>query len=98
MAYTNLDKFYEIKDMMADFKSVKDSYLDTLKDRHDYMNEYRAEYKRLVRTLNDIKRSIKKNSDTEEERKILLKSSRKQIDAHIAVSYTHLTLPTNREV
>ncbi|MEB7435748.1 hypothetical protein [Staphylococcus pasteuri] len=83
MAYTNLDKYYEIEDMMADFKSVKDSYLDTLKDRHDYMNEYRAEYKRLVRTINDIKRSIKKNSDTEEERKVLLKSSRKQIDAHI---------------
>ena len=30
MANTNLDKYYEIEDMMTDFKSVKDSYLDTL--------------------------------------------------------------------
>lgn len=85
MTTTNLDKFEAIEKMMDTYKELKEPYLAALKERKDYMNEYRREYRKLVRALNDIKTSLKKENATSEEISVLKKSARislrKQLEA-----------------
>lgn len=85
MPKTNLDKFEEIKKMMEAYEGIKEPYLAALKERKDYMNEYRREYRKLVRALSDIKSSLNKEDATSEEINVLKKSARislrKQLEA-----------------
>lgn len=80
---TNLDKFEVIQDIMDEYKKLKDDYLATLKQRHDYMNEYRREYRKLVRALYDIRHSLSKTEDHSEEIEVLMKSSRITLRTHL---------------
>lgn len=85
MPTTNLDKFYAIQRIMEEVEALKEPYLKALRDRYEFMSEYRREYRKLVRALNDIKSSLKKDDATAEEIEILKKSARislrKQIEA-----------------
>ncbi|WP_022654820.1 hypothetical protein [Aquaspirillum serpens] len=76
MPTTNLDKFYAIQKIMEEFETLKEPYLKALQDRYEFMSEYRREYRKLVRALNDIKSSLNKDDATTEEVDILKKSAR----------------------
>lgn len=76
---TNLDKFYKIQTMMDEFNSLRKPYLDTLKQRNEYMSEYRQEFRKLVRTLQEVKSSLKKTNSYDEEIKVLVKSAKIQL-------------------
>ncbi|WP_239710682.1 hypothetical protein [Mammaliicoccus sp. E-M21] len=72
---TNLDKFYKIEDMMDKSESEVNSYIKKLKDRNEYINDYRREYMSLNSTVGRIKREldISKEAFTEDQH-ILFKS------------------------
>ncbi|MES5813168.1 hypothetical protein ABKP99_15095 [Mammaliicoccus sciuri] len=55
---TNLDKFYKIEDMMDKAETEVDSYIEKLKDRNEYINEYRREFMSLKSTVGRIKREL----------------------------------------
>lgn len=86
MGKSNLDKYYEIEKMMDQFLLLESDYLDKLKERYDYMTEYRAEYNRLKRSVNTIKSDleVKKTSLTnDDEKNSLIESTKNQLRRHI---------------
>lgn len=83
MAVTNLDKFKEIEKNMEQFQLLKEEYLKSLLARHEYMNEYRSEYRRLINTVQTIKKSLHNKIEKIEEYKVLIKVVKKQIEARI---------------
>ena len=58
MPTTNLDKFYAIQRIMDEFNGLSEDYLKSLEERYEYMNEYRREYRTLVRAVNDIEKRL----------------------------------------
>lgn len=86
MCKTNLEKFEEIKNMMELFNELAGDYLNTLNLRYEYMGSYRSEYTKLVRTISDLKDSLKTKADNEEEIKGTIdsvkKHCRKKIEAY----------------
>lgn len=72
---TNLDKFYKIEDMMEKAESEVDSYIEKLKDRNEYINEYRREFMGLKSTVGRIKRELDMSKEAfTEDQHILFKS------------------------
>lgn len=72
---TNLDKFYKIEDMMEKAESEVDSYIEKLKDRNEYINEYRREFMSLKSTVGRIKRELDMSKEAfTEDQHILFKS------------------------
>ncbi|MCD8875453.1 hypothetical protein K2V74_14110 [Mammaliicoccus sciuri] len=72
---TNLDKFYKIEDMMGKAESEVDSYIEKLKDRNEYINEYRREFMSLKSNVGRIKRELDMSKEAfTEDQHILFKS------------------------
>ncbi|MBF2780148.1 hypothetical protein IOR54_13815, partial [Staphylococcus saprophyticus] len=72
---TNLDKFYKIEDMMDKAETEVDSYIEKLKDRNEYINEYRREFMSLKSTVGRIKRELDMSKEAfTEDQHILFKS------------------------
>lgn len=67
MSKTNLTKFEEIQTMMERFNELSDSYEEALHLRYEYMSEYRSEYTKLLRTVNDLKEVLYRNLNNDEE-------------------------------
>lgn len=90
MPKTNLAKFEEIQKMMEDFNEVSNEYEKTLQLRHEYMSEYRNEYTKLVRTVNDLKEQLYKRLNNDEEIKEAaneaVKACKKQIERYTELS------------
>lgn len=83
MPQTNLDKFYTIQSMMAEVSSLKAAYIRNLQERYEYMSEYRREYKKLVRAVNDVKHMLNKEDEKQEENEVLKKAARKKLQRYI---------------
>lgn len=79
MANTNLDKFMQIERMMNEADSLMNVYLAVLQERHEYMSEYRVEYKKLRRRTYDVINSLQKESEDNEEKETLIKSARNKV-------------------
>lgn len=58
MGKTNLKKYEEIEEMMNQFYELESDYLNKLKERYDYMSEYRAEYNKLKRAVFSVKSDL----------------------------------------
>lgn len=85
---SNLDKFKDIENMMNEVQSEMESYLKVLLERHEYMNTYRKEYKKLKRSVSVIKAKLRKKQGSNEEIKVLLKSARNKIEHNIEEAKT----------
>ena len=85
MPSTNLDKFYAIEKIMEEFNSLQENYLKSLEERYEYMNEYRREYRSLVRAVNEVEKRLKTTENDDEEIEVLKKNARinaqRQIDS-----------------
>lgn len=85
MPSTNLDKFYKIEDNMDKFNSLEGNYLDSLEERYEYMNEYRREYRSLLRAINEIEKRLGTTEKDDEVIEVLKKNTRinaqKQIES-----------------
>lgn len=89
MAKSNLDKFLEIEKMMEDAESYMESYLSKLKERYDYMNEYRRLYSNLSHKFGQIKQQLIKQNDeleADDDINIVLKSAIEKIDKEIEMA------------
>ncbi|SUM97289.1 hypothetical protein [Staphylococcus warneri] len=64
MPSTNLEKFYAIEKIMEEFNSLQENYLKSLEERYEYMNEYRREYRSLVRAVNEVEKRLKTTETT----------------------------------
>lgn len=76
---TNLDKFYDIEVMMDEAETYMDSYLDVLRERHDYMSEYRAEFRKLKRATYEVLSALEQTEADTEEVNALMKSARNTV-------------------
>lgn len=76
MPTTNLDKFYAIQRIMDEFNGLSEDYLKSLEERYEYMNEYRREYRTLVRAVNDIEKRLGTTKTDDEEIEVLKKNVR----------------------
>ncbi|QJE26612.1 hypothetical protein [Staphylococcus caprae] len=76
MPTTNLDKFYAIQRIMDEFNGLSEDYLKSLEERYEYMNEYRREYRTLVRAVNDIEKRLETTKTDDEEIEVLKKNVR----------------------
>lgn len=92
MGKSNLDKYYEIETMMDQFLILESTYLAKLKERYDYMSEYRSEYNKLKRAVNTAladlgeKEVSKINKDEKNALTEAIKSKlNKQIERHTEV-------------
>lgn len=86
MAKSNLDKFYEIQDMMDQFLVLESDYLDKLKERSDYMSEYRAEYNRLKRSIHTVKADLEGKQSIrmdKGEKNLLIDSAKRKVNKQI---------------
>lgn len=83
MVVTNLDKFKEIETLMLEYQGYKDDYLKSLLDRHEYMNQYRSEYRKLIKSVQGVQGKLNKRKEITEEYSVLLKVVRSQIQAQI---------------
>ncbi|QDW97535.1 hypothetical protein DWB88_13395 (plasmid) [Staphylococcus warneri] len=85
MPSTNLDKFYAIERIMEEFNGLKENYLKSLEERYEYMNEYRREYRGLVRAINEIEKRLETTEKDDEVIEVLKKNARinaqKQIES-----------------
>ncbi|MGT9231178.1 hypothetical protein ACVV5W_13330, partial [Enterococcus faecalis] len=85
MPSTNLEKFYAIEKIMEEFNSLQENYLKSLEERYEYMNEYRREYRSLVRAVNEVEKRLKTTENDDEEIEVLKKNARinaqRQIDS-----------------
>ena len=85
MPSTNLDKFYAIERIMEEFNGLKEEYLKSLEERYEYMNEYRREYRSLVRAINEIEKRLEITQKDDEEIEILKKNARINAQRHIEI-------------
>ena len=76
MPSTNLEKFYAIEKIMEEFNSLQENYLKSLEERYEYMNEYRREYRSLVRAVNEVEKRLKTTENDDEEIEVLKKNVR----------------------
>ncbi|PTU86816.1 hypothetical protein BUZ62_06560 [Staphylococcus pasteuri] len=83
MPSTNLDKFYAIERIMDEFNGLKEEYLKSLEERYEYMNEYRREYRSLVRAINEIEKRLEITQKDDEEIEFLKKNARINAQRHI---------------
>lgn len=83
MPSTNLDKFYAIERIMEEFNGLKEEYLKSLEERYEYMNEYRREYRSLVRAINEIEKRLEITQKDDEEIEVLKKNARIDAQRHI---------------
>ncbi|WP_436962402.1 hypothetical protein [Staphylococcus shinii] len=90
MYKTNLTKFEEIQEMMEKFNDLSVEYEKVLHSRYEYMSDYRNEYTKLLRTINDLKARLYKEIDNDEEVKEvkegIIKAFEKQIRRYTELS------------
>lgn len=77
---TNLDIFKKLELMMQEAESEMNSYLEVLKERHDYMTTYRQEYRNLNIALYNIKKKLQKIAGEIEENENLIKQARSSVE------------------
>lgn len=92
MGKSNFDKYREIESMMDQFLALEATYLDKLKERYDYMSEYRSEYNKLKRAVNSSKTDLEEkevSKISEDEKNALIESVKnklnKQIERHTEI-------------
>lgn len=93
MGKSNLDKYKEIETMMDQFLALESTYLAKLKERYDYMSEYRSEYNKLKRVVNtalaDLREKEARRINKDEQNALTesIKSKlNKQIERHTEVA------------
>src|SRR5699024_4286885 len=77
---TNLDIFKKLELMMQEAESEMNSYLEVLKERHDYMTTYRQEYRNLNIALYNIKKKLQKIAGEIEENENSIKQARSSVE------------------
>ncbi|SUM53519.1 Uncharacterised protein [Staphylococcus epidermidis] len=80
---SNLEKFKRIESIMTEVQGEMKAYLKVLLERHEYMNTYRKEYKKLKRTVSDIKSEMRSVESVNDEISTLIKSARTKIERNI---------------
>lgn len=80
---TNLDIWYDIESMMDKAESEMESYLKVLSDRHEYMTSYRQEYRKLNEAISNVKNSLIKAMNENEENQKILRKVLNKIDERI---------------
>lgn len=90
MYKTNLAKFEEIQTMMETFNELSVEYEKGLHSRYEYMSDYRNEYTKLLRTINDLKERLYQKIDNDEEIKEVaegvVKAFKKRIERYTELS------------
>ncbi|MGC9605090.1 hypothetical protein ACO2FP_12880 [Staphylococcus warneri] len=85
MPSTNLDKFYAIERIMEEFNGLKRRVFKIIRRALQYMNEYRREYRSLVRAINEIEKRLEITQKDDEEIEILKKNARINAQRHIEI-------------
>lgn len=105
MRKSNLDKFNEIETMMDQFLALESTYLAKLKERFDYMSEYRSEYNKLKRAVNTAlaelegKEVRKINKDEQNALTESIKSKlNKQIERHTEVAEHEMSVRSKQAI
>lgn len=105
MRKSNLDKFNEIETMMDQFLALESSYLAKLKERFDYMSEYRSEYNKLKRAVNTAladlegKEVRRINKDEQNALTESIKSKlNKQIERHTEVAEHEMSVRSKQAI
>src|SRR5699024_4363432 len=76
---TNLDIFKKLEGIMQEADPEMDRYLNILKERHDYMTEYRREYNNLNKAIENIRNKLREMSNEKEETETLVKQARNRL-------------------
>lgn len=105
MRKSNLDKFNEIETMMDQFLALESTYLAKLKERFDYMSEYRSEYNKLKRAVNtalaDLERKEVRRINKDEQNALTesIKSKlNKQIERHTEVAEHEMSVRSKQAI